>query len=107
MVNITFVEQDGTRHEAKVNVGDDLMHAALDNNIDGVIGECGGASACATCHVYLEPRIIDLLPTPDPNEREMLDFTVAPQGDTSRLGCQVEVNEAMAGMIVTLPSNQV
>jgi len=107
MINITFVEQDGTRHEVKVNAGDDLMHAALDNNIDGVIGECGGACACATCHVYLEPRIVELLPPPNSNELEMLDFTVSMGDDASRLGCQVRITKIMEGMIVQLPEKQV
>lgn len=83
------------------------MHAALDNNLDGMIGECGGACACASCHVHLEERVYEMLPAPTENEIDMLDFTAAPRSATSRLGCQVQVSDSMGGMVVTLPETQV
>lgn len=107
MVKVTFLDSDGAENAVDIAEGEHLMHAALDNNIDGIIGECGGACACATCHVYLSPQVFDLLPEPSDIENEMLDFAVSPRRDTSRLGCQVKVTAAMDGMIVTLPENQV
>lgn len=107
MITVTFVEPDGTRHAVRANPGDDLMHAALSHDIDGIIGECGGAAACATCHMYLDPAILAQLPAPDENELDMLDFAAAPRTGASRLGCQVKVSEAMEGMVITLPAEQV
>lgn len=107
MVKIIFAEADGSRHEVDVRPGNHLMQAALDNNLDGIIGECGGACACATCHVHLEDHVYKRLPAPVEYEIEMLDFTAAPRSATSRLGCQVQVSEAMEGIVVTLPDSQI
>lgn len=107
MVRIIFKDADGSRHEVDVRAGDHLMQAALDNGLNGMVGECGGACACATCHVFLEQWVYDMLSKPMENEVDMLDFVAAPSSPTSRLGCQVVVNEAMDGMIVVLPEMQV
>ena len=103
MAGVTFAEENGTSHEAEVREEDHLIHAALENNIDRIVGQCGGECACARCHVHLEERLYSALPAPTETELDMIDFTVAPRSASSRLGYQVGVREAMMGNVGTLP----
>lgn len=105
MALVKFVTHDGDIREVHVEPGTSLMHAAVDNGIDAVVAECGGACSCATCHVYIDERWIGKLEGPGEIEKEMLDCVLEP-ADNSRLGCQVKVTEELDGIIVRLPESQ-
>lgn len=105
MPKITFVEHDDTRHEVESVAGTTLMQSAVAHMVPGIDAECGGACACATCHVYIDEAFLPLLSEIDPTEEDMLDFAHEPQ-DNSRLACQVALTDAMDGMIVRIPESQ-
>jgi len=105
MPTVTFVEQNGRRHQVEATVGLSLMRAAVDNSVPGIDADCGGQCACATCHVYVHAPWIDQLPAPSAMERDMLGFTAEQQGN-SRLACQIGVTEALSGLVVDMPDGQ-
>ena len=82
------------------------MEVAIDNDIDGIIGECGGCCSCATCHCYIDPAYKDKIPPRGDLETEMLEFASSEANDNSRLACQVEITDELDGMVVTLPETQ-
>ena len=106
MPNLNIIEFDGTSHEVIVNEGCSVMRAAIDNGIDGVTAECGGALACATCHVLVDPEWLDRLPEPTEAEEDMLQFVYSEQSDNSRLSCQIAMSDELNGMTVRLPESQ-
>ncbi len=107
MPKVTYIEFNGSRHDIDVPVGENVMRGALYNDIDGILGECGGGLACATCHCYVDVAWADEAGTPtSQDERDMLDSTAAEVRATSRLSCQIEMNEALDGLIVHLPETQ-
>ena len=96
MAKITYIEWNGTRHEVEVRPGMTVMEGARDNGIPGIDADCGGACACSTCHVYVDPAWTDKLPPSDPMEEDMLDFawklTVTPHliGEEDRQALRAE-----------------
>jgi len=105
MPKIVFVQPDGSSVEVAARTGESLMEAAIDNDIPGIIAECGGACSCATCHVYVDAGWADRLPPPDPMEDGMLDC-VLDRHPTSRLSCQIRVDDSLEGLKVTVPAEQ-
>ncbi len=105
MVSIKFIEPNGTEKDVEVEPGTNLMNAALDNGVDGIQGDCGGACSCATCHCYIDEAFMAKLEGPGEIEESMIEFAADPQ-DNSRLGCQVAVTEELSGMVVRLPESQ-
>ncbi len=105
MPNVIFIAHDGTRREVQAHAGESLMLAAVDNQVAGIDADCGGQCACATCHVFVDPRWASQLPPIDPNEEEMLNFT-AERRENSRLACQIPVTDALDGLTVWLPVGQ-
>jgi 2Fe-2S ferredoxin len=105
MPKVTFIEPDGTPVEVQAQSGESLMEAAIDNDVAGIIAECGGACSCATCHVYVDPAWADRLPPPDPLEDGMLDC-VFERRPTSRLSCQIRVDDTLEGLRVQVPDEQ-
>ena len=105
MPKITYVEHDGTEHTADVPVGNTLMEGAVNNGIPGIEGDCGGACACSTCHVYVDPKFQDKLKAQEDMETDMLDFAYEPN-ENSRLGCQIPVTAEMDGLVVKMPEKQ-
>ena len=105
MTKITFVQQDGERIETEAQNGATVMETAIMNAIPGIIGECGGACTCATCHVYVDDAWTETVGGPSNMEEDMLDFAfdVRP---TSRLSCQIRVRESLDGLIVNTPQKQ-
>lgn len=105
MVKITFIEHGGTAHQVAAEPGMTVMEAAIKNSVPGIEAECGGACACATCHVYVDPAWTERTGKPSEMEEDMLDFAfdVRP---TSRLSCQIKVTEALDGLIVRVPEKQ-
>ncbi|GAA6156361.1 2Fe-2S iron-sulfur cluster-binding protein [Pyruvatibacter sp.] len=105
MAKITYVEHDGTEHVVDVADGLSVMEGAVNNMIPGIDADCGGACACATCHVYVDEKFADKIEPKEDMEQTMLDF--APDvKDTSRLSCQIKVSDALDGMVVKMPESQ-
>ncbi|GAB3110552.1 2Fe-2S iron-sulfur cluster binding domain-containing protein [Aestuariicella hydrocarbonica] len=102
---INYIEANGNHHEAEVSVGETVMQGAVDNMIDSILAECGGACACATCHCYVDEAWIDKIPPAQGIEQDMLEAVVEPK-DNSRLSCQIYVTEEMDGFTVRLPESQ-
>lgn len=105
MIKVTYIEFDGTPHTVDVSPGMSLMEGAITNDVPGVVAECGGTCACATCHVYVEPQWEELTGQPSPMEDGML-ACVMDRHDNSRLSCQIELTEDMDGIVVRLPEDQ-
>ena len=107
MVKITYIEFNGTEHTVDVDKGLTVMEGARDNDIPGIEADCGGACACSTCHVYIDPNWIDKLPQKEDMEEDMLDFAYSPDPSLSRLTCQLEVTDDLNGLIVKMPEKQI
>jgi len=107
MARVTYIEHNGTGHVVQLKPGQTLMEGAIDNSIDGIEAECGGQCACATCHCYIGEEWLELMPPKSPVESDMLEFAADEIRDNSRLGCQVQVTEAMDGLVVHLPEFQI
>jgi ferredoxin, 2Fe-2S len=105
MAKITYIEHDGTEHEIDVKPGLSVMEGAVKNNIPGIDADCGGACACATCHVYVREDWLDKTGTRSAMEESMLDFAEAVEAN-SRLSCQIKVSDALDGLVVTMPESQ-
>lgn len=107
MVKITYIEHGGKEHVVEVKEGLTVMEGARDNNVPGIDADCGGACACSTCHVYVDPKWADKLPTKDAMEEDMLDFAYEPDPARSRLTCQVKVTAELDGLVVQMPEKQI
>jgi len=105
LANITYVEYGGEEHVIDVKPGLSVMEGAVKNNIPGIDADCGGACACATCHVYVDAAWADKTGTPTAMEESMLDFAENVEPN-SRLSCQIKVTEALDGLIVRMPESQ-
>jgi 2Fe-2S ferredoxin len=106
MAKITYVEFNGNERVLDLAPGMTVMEGAVKNNVRGIIAECGGACSCATCHVYIDEAWVDQLATRSETEEALLDAVCDPQPN-SRLSCQVEVTEALSGLVVRVPAKQV
>ncbi len=107
MAKITYVEHGGTEHVVEVANGLTVMEGARDNNIPGIEADCGGACACSTCHVYVDPAWVEKIPGKDDMEEDMLDFAFEPDPVRSRLTCQIKVTDALDGLRVQMPEKQI
>ena len=107
MAKITYVEHNGKEHVVEVANGLTVMEGARDNGIPGIEADCGGACACSTCHVYVDPAWVDKLPKKDHMEADMLDFAWQPDPQRSRLTCQIKVTDALDGLRVQMPEKQI
>lgn len=106
MTTLTYIEASGSRTDVDVPDGWSLMQAAIANGIDGILGECGGSCACATCHCYVDDLLMAALPAPSASELDMLDNVSAERRPNSRLACQIKAGPALAGGSLTLPETQ-
>ena len=105
MAKIRYIEHDGTEHTVEVKTGLSVMEGAIRNNVPGIDADCGGACACATCHVYVDEAWREATGSPSAMEESMLDFAEEVEPN-SRLSCQIRVSDALDGLIVRLPENQ-
>ena len=105
MPKITYIAFDGTETVVDAKEGMSVMQTAVNNGVDGIVAECGGACSCATCHVHVEEKWFDKLPEAQNMEKEMLDFVMSPQ-PTSRLSCQIKVTAELDGLVVHTPESQ-
>ncbi len=106
MPNVTYRQADGRELTIDVPTGWSLMEAAVQNDIAGIVAECGGGCACATCHVYIEPGSVANLPPVGDMEGDMLECTAAERQPNSRLSCQVKMTPELAGLVVLIPARQ-
>lgn len=106
MPKVTYRQFDGRAQSIDVPVGWSLMEAAIQNDIAGIVAECGGGCACATCHVYIDAASVAELPTVGDMEGDMLECTSAERKPNSRLSCQIKMTQALDGLIVDLPERQ-
>lgn len=105
MPNIRYVSASGDVVEVDVPVGDSIMQGAVDNMVDGIVADCGGACACATCHCYVDNQWLVSISAAETVELEMLEAAIDPKSN-SRLSCQIEVTDVMDGFTVYLPESQ-
>ncbi len=105
MPKVTFIEFNGTPHRVEVSAGTTLMRAAVDNDVPGIDGDCGGQCACATCHVFIDPAWMSRVGGRNSNEEEMLNFA-AELRDNSRLACQISLTGEHDGLVVQMPEGQ-
>jgi 2Fe-2S ferredoxin len=105
MPTICYITPDGERHEVEVENGYTVMEGAINNNIAGIVAECGGACACATCHSYIDEAWVSKLTAMDDMEDSMLDAAFE-RKDNSRLTCQIEVTDALNGLVVHVAENE-
>jgi len=106
MAFVTYVEHDGTEHKVEVPAGDTVMQGAFNNMIEGIVAECGGGGACATCHCYVADEWIDKVGPPSEPEQQMLEFASDETRSGSRLSCQITVSDELNGLVVLLPESQ-
>lgn len=104
MPKITYHHTTGATDTVDVTAGTSIMRAALTNSVAGIIGECGGQTMCATCHVYIRGEVD--LPDITDDEDEMLDCTTDERRENSRLGCRVVAGRDFSDIEVTLPASQ-
>ncbi len=105
MPKVTYITTDGIHHEVQVENGYSVMEGAINNNIEGIVAECGGACACATCHSYIDEAWLDKLPPMDDMEDSMLDAAYE-RRPNSRLTCQIEMRPGLDGLIVHVAENE-
>jgi ferredoxin, 2Fe-2S len=105
MTKITYIAPDGTQFDVEAENGSTVMENAIRNGVPGIEAECGGACACATCHVYVDDTWSEAVGRPEAMEEDMLDFAydVRP---TSRLSCQIRVRDELDGLVVRVPERQ-
>lgn len=105
MVKVTFSKAGKDDRLVDAPVGETLMQAALNNDINEILADCGGALSCATCHVHIAQEWTERVGAPDENEAAMLEMAIDPD-ETSRLSCQIVLTEELDGLHVMLPQSQ-
>lgn len=107
LATIIYVNPQGERQEVDVPDGENVMRAALYNDVDGIVGECGGGLSCATCHVYVDEEWRGKLGGPaNSAENELLDQAASEVRPSSRLSCQIQMTSDLDGLVVHLPEQQ-
>lgn len=105
MPKVIYIDSEGQRREVEVPVGSTVMEGAIDNDVAGIVAECGGACACATCHAYVADDWLAKLPPPSDMEDAMLE-SVRERRPNSRLTCQIELSDALDGLEVQVADNE-
>ena len=105
MPKVTYIEVNGTQHEANLPTGLTVMEGARRDEIPGIDADCGGACSCATCHVYVDEAWVERVGGPGANEKDMLELAVEVKSN-SRLACQIQIRPELDGLIVHLPATQ-
>jgi 2Fe-2S ferredoxin len=105
MPSIKFIQHNGTEHTVHADVGQSVMQAAINNQVPGILADCGGNCSCATCHAYVEADWRDHMPVPESYELDMIRCAMHVQ-DNSRLTCQIHVTPELDGLVIRLPPSQ-
>jgi len=106
MPRVLFISHDGHTQEAQAQPGASVMQAALDHGVAGILADCGGSCACATCHCYVGQAWLDSFAPAATIEAELVSFAFDPQPN-SRLACQLVLGEQHEGLVVGLPQRQI
>ena len=99
MVQVTFLQADGTSRVIEARVGEQLMFPARNAGVKGIVAECGGSAMCATCHCYVLEPPGGPLPEPLADEADTIEFNANEPRENSRLTCQIKVTEALEGAV--------
>jgi 2Fe-2S ferredoxin len=105
MPKVIFIQPDGKEQAVEIAPGWSVMEGAVKNRVPGIEADCGGACACATCHVYVDPKWLLALPPKAEMEDAMLDFAVG-AAPNSRLSCQLRMTSDLDGLVVRVPVSQ-
>lgn len=105
MALITFIVADNQHHSLDIGTGRSVMEGAMLAGIAGIDADCGGTGACGTCHIHVAKEWVSRLSPPSPDEASMLEFVVEPD-ETSRLSCQIKVDDTLGGLVVRVPPTQ-
>lgn len=105
MPRITFIDHLGVERSVEGDIGQSVMEVARRNGVAGIVGECGGSCACATCHVHVADEWRAAVGDADENESDLLGFVPDRRAD-SRLSCQIRLRPALDGLVVTTPERQ-
>ena len=106
MSKVIYIDKNDQQYVVDVESGVNLMQAALDNLVPGILGDCGGAAACATCHVYVDPEWAERSGKVSEIEADLLDGLLETK-PTSRLACQIIMNANLDGIVLNLPEQQI
>ena len=106
MPEVHYIAHDGTKTTLEVETGNSIMMAAVFDGLDGIEGMCGGCLSCASCHVYVDPQWLPKLAPASDDELAMLEQTSSDKRDNSRLSCQIDMTDELAGIVVTMPETQ-
>lgn len=107
MVKVTYIANDGESRTIDAEEGASVMQTAVSNDIDGIIGECGGSMMCATCHCYVDEAWADKVGTRSDDEDDMLEGATSEVTERSRLSCQIKLTPEIDGLVVHLPEDQI
>lgn len=102
---ITFIDHQNNVHKVEAKSGNTIMQTALNNQIEGIVAECGGSCSCGTCHCYVDEQWLDKMPEVSSVESETLECAVGVKSN-SRLSCQITVTDDMDGLVIRLPETQ-
>ncbi|MBY6154637.1 2Fe-2S iron-sulfur cluster binding domain-containing protein [Vannielia litorea] len=105
-MKVTYIQPDGSEQTVEAKPGDSVMQAAIAANVPGIVAECGGSMACATCHVYVDDAWASRTGTRSESEEDMLDCAMSEMKDSSRLSCQLRLTDEMDGLTVHIPEEQ-
>nr|WP_165131183.1 2Fe-2S iron-sulfur cluster-binding protein [Rhizobium rhizoryzae] len=106
MTWIIFISHDGNETAVDAADGDNVMRAALANDVDGIVAECGGSMMCATCHCYVDEAWVERVGTRADGEEDMLESAACEVKPTSRLSCQIRIRPELDGLVIHLPESQ-
>ena len=105
MTKVIYKDFEGNSKTIDVENGLSVMEGAVQNDIPGIDADCGGAMACATCHVYVKDEWFNKIPKAEDAEVDMIDMAYEPKKN-SRLSCQIIVSDELDGLEVTTPEKQ-
>jgi 2Fe-2S ferredoxin len=105
VATITYIESNGASHEVEAKNGWSIMENAVKNSVPGIVAECGGSQTCGTCRIYVSEEWQAKMPSPTADELAIIEFA---EDDTpgARLSCQVEMTDALDGLVVRMPDKQ-
>lgn len=107
MVRVRYIQPDDTERLVEVEAGETLMEAAVNNRVDGIVAECGGACMCATCHVYVDDDYMDVVGPAGEAEDEMMEAVACERRPNSRLSCQIKAASELDGVVIRIAPEQI
>jgi len=104
---LTFIRPNNRSENIEADVGESAMQAATRHGVDEIVAECGGNAMCATCHVYVDDNWIGRLDAMSEEENALLDGVATERQPSSRLSCQIKIEQDLDGLVLHLPERQV